>query len=132
MAEMASVASVDDGKPGADCAAASSSLCERFGCNPRGGSSSSSSHANNPKRVEFADNILVNHMGPPPALCSALLLTANAACRPSSRCSDAPSDVVAHVDTVRRDSSFGFWRVVPRIVPFFGKSHSTTTRYADG
>mmetsp|Transcript_29880 Transcript_29880/g.63373 ORF Transcript_29880/g.63373 Transcript_29880/m.63373 type:complete len:496 (+) Transcript_29880:114-1601(+) len=63
----------------------------------------------NPKGVEFASNIL-NDMGPPP-LCSAalLLLAANAACLPSSRCSlrsfdtnndgDAPSDVVAHADT---------------------------------
>ena len=64
----------------------------------------------NPKAVEFASNIL-NDMGPPP-LCSAalLLLAANAACRPSSGCSlrsfdtnnggEAPSDVVAHADTV--------------------------------
>jgi hypothetical protein len=66
------------------------------------------------KGVEFASNIL-NDMGPPQALCSALLLAANAACRPSSsHCSlrsfdtkegiapdsDAVSDVVAHLDTV--------------------------------
>jgi hypothetical protein len=66
------------------------------------------------KNVEFASNIL-NDMGPP-ALCSALLLAANAACKPnSSNCSlrsfddgeaqsDAVSDVVAHVDTVRSES----------------------------
>ena len=69
----------------------------------------------NTKGVEFASNIL-NDMGPPQALCSALLLAANAACRPSSsHCSlrsfdtndggaapgsDAVSDVVAHLDTV--------------------------------
>lgn len=67
------------------------------------------------KGVEFASNIL-NDMGPPQALCSALLLAANAACRPSSsHCSlrsfdtnedgktpgsDAVSDVVAYLDTV--------------------------------
>ncbi len=68
----------------------------------------------NTKGVEFASNIL-NDMGPPQALCSALLLAANAACRQSSsHCSlrsfdtnegtapdsDAVSDVVAHLDTV--------------------------------
>ena len=37
-----------------------------------------------PKGVEFASNILnpLNDMGPPQALCSALLLAANAACQP--------------------------------------------------
>lgn len=96
MAEMASVASEPTSK------AATSSL-ER--CNTRESTASS-----NPKGVEFASNILMqqNDMGPP-ALCSALLLAANAACRPSSRSSlrsfdtdndgDAPSDVIAHVDT---------------------------------
>mmetsp|Transcript_3375 Transcript_3375/g.7537 ORF Transcript_3375/g.7537 Transcript_3375/m.7537 type:complete len:224 (-) Transcript_3375:420-1091(-) len=93
MAEMASVASEPTSK------AATSSL-ERF--NTR------ESTVSNPKGVEFASNIL-NDMGPPAQLCSALLLAANAACRPSSRSSlrsfdtdndgDAPSDVVAHVDT---------------------------------
>lgn len=57
---------------------------------------------------QFASNIL-NDMGPPTALCSALLLAANAACRPSStslRSFDtnddgmsAVSDVDAHADT---------------------------------
>ena len=88
MAEMASVASGD-------------AALERF--NTR----KDAVPQHNPKGVEFASNIL-NDMGPPP-LCSALLLAANAACRPSSRCSlrsfdtnndgEAPSDVVAHVDT---------------------------------
>lgn len=53
------------------------------------------------KGVEFASNIL-NDMGPPAQLCSALLLAANAACRPSSRCSLRSFDtnsVIAHVDT---------------------------------
>lgn len=58
---------------------------------------------------QFASNIL-NDMGPPQTLCSALLLAANAACRPSSASlrsfdinddKSAVSDVVAHVDTVR-------------------------------
>ncbi|KAL3784522.1 LOW QUALITY PROTEIN: hypothetical protein ACHAW5_005285 [Stephanodiscus triporus] len=56
---------------------------------------------------QFASNIL-NDMGPPQTLCSALLLAANAACRPSSASlrsfdinddKSAVSDVVAHVDT---------------------------------
>ena len=57
---------------------------------------------------QFASNIL-NDMGPPTALCSALLLAANAACRPSSTSlhsfdtnddgKSAVSDVDAHVDT---------------------------------
>lgn len=97
MADLASVAS-DAAK---DDAAMSSS--ERFNTRKY------AAHQHNPKGVEFASNIL-NDMGPPPVLCSALLLAANAACRPSSRCSlrsfdthidgEAPSDVVAHLDTV--------------------------------
>ena len=95
MAEMASVASGD----------APTSSLER--ANTRKDNTPLMQH--NPKTVDFASasNIL-NDMGPPP-LCSALLLAANAACRPSSRCSlrsfdtnndgEAPSDVVAHVDT---------------------------------
>lgn len=54
------------------------------------------------KGDECASNVL-NDMGPPAQLCSALLLAANAACRPSSRCSLRSFDtnsVVAHVDTV--------------------------------
>lgn len=57
---------------------------------------------------QFASNTL-NDMGPPTALCSALLLAANAACRPSSTSlrsfntnddgKSAVSDVDAHVDT---------------------------------
>ena len=94
MAEMASVAS------GPTSTALTSSL-ERF--------NSRDSTVPQHKGVEFASNIL-NDMGPPAQLCSALLLAANAACRPSSRCSfrsfdtnndgEAPSDVGAHVDTV--------------------------------
>ena len=71
---------------------------------------------------QFASNL--NDMGPPLSagpLCSALLLAANAACRPSSASlrsfdsnddKSAVSDVVAHVDTVRfLDRSFLF---IPR------------------
>ena len=58
-----------------------------------------------PKGVEFASNILnpMNDMGPPQALCSALLLAANAACQPNSNSlrfnREQQSDVEAHVDT---------------------------------
>ena len=58
-----------------------------------------------PKGVEFASNILnpLNDMGPPQALCSALLLAANAACQPNSNSlgfsEQQSSDVEAHVDT---------------------------------
>ena len=56
-----------------------------------------------PKGVEFASNILnpLNDMGPPQALCSALLLAANAACQPNSNSLgfNQQSDVEAHVDT---------------------------------
>ncbi len=56
----------------------------------------------NTKGLEFASNIL-NDVGPPQSLCSALLLAANAACFIDERTapdSDAVSDVVAHLDTV--------------------------------
>ena len=56
-----------------------------------------------PKGVEFASNILnpLNDLGPPTALCSALLLAANAACQSNSNSLGfrQQSDVEAHVDT---------------------------------
>jgi len=87
MAEIASVAS------GASGPTSSSAVKEEERLDSR---KSNAPH----KGVEFASNIL-NDMGPPP-LCSALLLAANAACRPSSPSFSQASTVGAHVDTVGR------------------------------
>lgn len=90
MAEIASVAS------GASGPTSSSAVKEEERLDSR---KSNAPHAPH-KGVEFASNIL-NDMGPPP-LCSALLLAANAACRPSSPSFSQASTVGAHVDTVGR------------------------------
>ena len=90
MAEMASVASEASGSRPASRQVERGSSLER---------------TRKTATVAFAASNILSNMGPPPPLCSALLLAANAACRPSSRGSDGEADsrastVGAHVDTV--------------------------------